>query len=215
VLVSLLLLVGLPFISYGSLRWTAGWVFVGITFAAKWFFGYYLKIRDPELVRRRKKIQQGTKGWDRVWLVIYMLTFLSILAIAGLDAGRYRWSVIPLPGMLIGGLSYIAAMLLTFWAMTVNTHFEGTVRIQTDRDHKVIETGPYRFVRHPGYIFLILTTMSIPALLGSQVAFLPAVVTAVLFIIRTALEDRTLQNELPGYVDYTKVVRYRLVPRLW
>jgi protein-S-isoprenylcysteine O-methyltransferase Ste14 len=111
---------------------------------------------------------------------------------------------------------YVFCVFLLTWAMAVNTHFEKTVRIQHDRGHRVIDSGPYRIVRHPGYLGAILGfTLAAPLLLGSWWSFVPAVAAVVCLIIRTSLEDRTLQNELDGYKDYAQNVRYRLLPGLW
>ena len=170
---------------------------------------------DPELVRRRLKIQKGTKSWDKVWLGFYLPAFFSLLAVAGLDSGRYQWSEAPLWGIWLGSVVYALSLAITFWAMATNTHFEGTVRIQTDRSHKVIDKGPYKNVRHPGYVAFILTGISIPALLASLYAYIPAAIVTILFVIRTALEDRTLKEELEGYRQYAHSVQYRLVPGIW
>jgi protein-S-isoprenylcysteine O-methyltransferase Ste14 len=99
--------------------------------------------------------------------------------------------------------------------MSVNRHFETTVRIQEDRGHEVVSTGPYGFMRHPGYLGGIVWMMSIPLILGSLYAFLPLTLYAILMILRTYLEDKTLHEELPGYPEYAERVRYRLIPRIW
>ncbi len=213
--VTAFVLLGLLFGAYGGFGWTAAWIFLALSTAAKTVFALSLKRKDPELVRRRQEIQAGTKGWDKVWLTLFSFSFLAMLAIAGLDAGRFHWSSVPLWGMALGGVGYLLSMLYTFSAMAANTHFEGTVRIQTDRNHKVVDNGPYGHIRHPGYAALIVTMLSIPALLGSLAAFIPAGAIAVLFVVRTVLEDRTLRAELSGYSEYTRTVRYRLIPGVW
>lgn len=212
---SVAVMIGLLFLAYGGVDWIAAWVFIGISVLAKLTFGTYLAKRDPELLRRRRRMQPGTKGWDKAWLGAFVPLFFAILALAGLDAGRYHWSSIPWPVMVAGGGAYIVSVGVTFWAMLTNTHFEGTVRIQRDRDHRVVDTGPYAYVRHPGYIALILTMLSLPVMLGSVIALIPASVVFILFVVRTVLEDRTLKRELAGYLEYTHAVRYRLIPGLW
>jgi protein-S-isoprenylcysteine O-methyltransferase Ste14 len=209
------LMVALLFVTYGSVDWTAAWIFIGLSTVAKAVFSRYLKKRDPELVRRRREVQAGTKGWDKVWLGLFALMFLAILAVSGLDAGRYHWSEMPWWVMALGGAGYVVSMIFTFFAMAANTHFEGTVRIQTDRNHKVVDQGPYRYIRHPGYAALIVTMLSIPAALGSVAGLVPAGLVVVMFVVRTALEDATLQRELAGYRQYADTVRYRLVPGVW
>ena len=135
--------------------------------------------------------------------------------IAGLDAGRFGWTHMPLWMNLLGALCMTAAFVFILWAMYVNTHFESTVRIQEDRDHQVCSSGPYRIVRHPGYAGAILASFGIPLLLGSAFAFVPAALMTVLFIMRTHQEDRTLQKELTGYRWYAQTTRFRLLPCIW
>ena len=117
---------------------------------------------------------------------------------------------------LIGAVLYVFFVVVITWAMAVNTHFEKTVRIQRDRHHRVIESGPYRIVRHPGYLATILgLVLPTPLLLGSWWAFIPTIWAMAFLILRTVLEDRTLRKELSGYEAYTRKVRYRLLPGLW
>ena len=108
-----------------------------------------------------------------------------------------------------------AGFVIVLWAMVANTHFESTVRIQEDRDHRVCSAGPNRIIRHPGYAGAILAVFGSPLLLGSGWALVPAVLTTILFIVRTFLEDRTLQRELVGYREYSEATRYRLLPYVW
>jgi protein-S-isoprenylcysteine O-methyltransferase Ste14 len=135
--------------------------------------------------------------------------------VAGLDAGRFKWSNLGIQYSVIGTVLYVAALILVQWAMLVNPFFETTVRIQKDRDQKVVTAGPYEFVRHPGYVGTILSNFAAPFIIGSAVTLIPAMITFLLFIIRAALEDRTLQNELGGYREYAQKVRYRLLPGVW
>ncbi|MFB0502895.1 MAG: isoprenylcysteine carboxylmethyltransferase family protein, partial [Candidatus Bathyarchaeia archaeon] len=112
------------------------------------------------------------------------------------------------------GLCIVSSVLIN-WAMIANPYFEPTVRIQRDRNHRVITTGPYKIIRHPGYLGGILWTLSISLIIGSLFAFIPAAAYLLLTVIRTSLEDKTLHDELNGYSEYAKRVRYRLLPRLW
>jgi protein-S-isoprenylcysteine O-methyltransferase Ste14 len=135
--------------------------------------------------------------------------------VAGLDQ-RYGWSSGIEPVAQIGAmLLVIAGHALVVWATGVNAYFSQVVRIQTERGHTVISSGPYRYVRHPGYVGGILVTLAAPLLLGSAWALIPGVLGALLLVVRTALEDRTLLQELAGYGEYAESVRYRLVPGLW
>jgi protein-S-isoprenylcysteine O-methyltransferase Ste14 len=106
-------------------------------------------------------------------------------------------------------------MALIWWVMATNTYLSEVVRIQEERGHRVIKDGPYQFIRHPMYFGVILAVLCVPLALGSWWSLIPAALIVILFIIRTALEDRTLQAELPEYKDYADVVRYRLFPGVW
>jgi protein-S-isoprenylcysteine O-methyltransferase Ste14 len=172
---------------------------------------------NPGLLIQRLKIRrEGSKTWDEVLMRVANLTAMLLMpAVAGLDVGRYRWSNLGLPYAIVGVVSLVVSSVLINWAMIENPYFEPTVRIQNDRDHHVVTTGPYAFVRHPGYISGILWLASVPLILGSLYAFAPFALYTVLMTLRTYLEDRTLQEELPGYTDYAERVKYRLFPGIW
>jgi protein-S-isoprenylcysteine O-methyltransferase Ste14 len=147
--------------------------------------------------------------------VFLLPTMLAIPIVAALDDGRYHWSHLPWWVCVLGYTLVIAGMAGVTWAEAVNKFVEPTVRIQTDRGHKVIDTGPYAIVRYPGYVSSFLAFIGMALALGSLLALIPAVVSCLLLVVRTALEDRTLQAELPGYKEYAQRVRYRLVPGVW
>lgn len=203
------------FYAAGRLDWGLGWAYLGLLFGGM-LFGYpYLQKKDPELMAHRGKIGEGTFGWDKIVLTCFALTFLGILITGALDE-RYGWSFMPAWLWLPGCALYLGFYLLILRCMTVNTHFEKTVRIQQDRNHKVIDTGPYRYVRHPGYLCLLFGyILNAPLLLGSWWAFVPAFLCALSILVRTALEDGTLRRELDGYEAYARRVPYRLVRGLW
>ncbi len=210
-----LLFISIWFWLAGGLNWFRGWAFIGLLIVGQTLSTVYIGRKDPELLRRRAQIGQGTKTWDLVLLTIFGLTYLAILIVAALDA-QHHWSKMTLWLWLIGAGLHVFFVVVITWAMAVNTHFEKTVRIQSDRHHRVIESGPYRIVRHPGYIAIILgLILATPLLLGSWWAFIPAILAMVCLIIRTILEDRTLRQELSGYEAYTKKVPYRLLPGFW
>lgn len=199
----------------GGLGWIEGWVYVGLVTLGRSASGLYLWIRDPELIRRRGEFGQGTKAWDKVCLSFFGLSYFGILMVAALDNGR-GWSAAPLWLVPVGAGLCVVDVVLVTWAMAVNRFFEKTVRIQTDRGHKVVDTGPYRFIRHPGYVATILGFIFAPPLmLRSWWAFVPAAAAVLSIVVRTALEDRTLRRELDGYAEYAGRVRYRLVPGIW
>ena len=160
-------------------------------------------------------MKKGTKPWDKLWFVFFTQAFIAIYVVAGFDTVRYEWSTMPLWLWLPGLAIWLPGNALFTWAMGVNPFFEKTVRIQTERGHHVIDTGPYRFVRHPGYLGFFGWCLSTPLLLGSWWSLLPALLSIAALAIRTLLEDRTLHEELTGYRDYASRVRYRLIPESW
>jgi len=172
---------------------------------------------NPELVVQRLKIKrEGSKSWDEILMRAINLTVLiPIPLVAGLDVGRFHWSELDFHYVALGLALLFASTVLLNWAMIVNPYFEPTVRIQKDRGHKVITSGPYRTVRHPGYLAGILYTLSFPLIVGSVFTFIPVTIYALLIGIRTLLEDGTLHEELNGYSEYAVRVRYRLIPWLW
>lgn len=169
-----------------------------------------------ELYNKRGGAQEGTKKWDYVFLLVYFLTTLVIVPlVAGLDVGRFQWSNLGFPFMIIGIIIYIFSFILVLWAMRVNQHFEGTVRIQKEREHKVISTGPYRIIRHPGYLGMILGAFVPSFIVGSMVSLIIVVIVVIAMIVRTSLEDKLLRAELDGYAEYAKKTKYRLFPGIW
>ncbi|UCH94122.1 MAG: isoprenylcysteine carboxylmethyltransferase family protein [Candidatus Aminicenantes bacterium] len=214
VIVTLVMIIVI-FLSAGRLNYWQGWVF-NILFII-FLIITITALRDkPELVTERLKPGEGMKQWDKKFYLLSTLLFLVIIVLSGLDAGRYQWSPqISLYVYIFSGVIYIMGQLIFLWAKYTNSFFSSVVRIQVERGHTVCQDGPYRFIRHPGYVGTILFTLASPLLLGSLWALIPAGITFIPIVIRTHLEDRTLQEELPGYVDYTKKVRYKLIPYLW
>jgi protein-S-isoprenylcysteine O-methyltransferase Ste14 len=215
--VVLVVLLGGPmFLAAGRLDWWAGWLFLGAYAGGGMVATVVVGCLNPEVIQARERRREGTKQWDRVLLRVYVLTILLAIIVAGLDAGRFGWSPPVPPVLQIGAVVLLeVSQSLSAWAAGVNAHFETTVRIQDDRRQQVCTSGPYRFVRHPGYLGYIVTWVSAPLIMGSWWALVPAGLSGVLFVVRTALEDRTLREELPGYAEYAQRVRYRLVPGVW
>ena len=203
------------FLPAGNWAWARGWLFFVVIVAASIVITLYLRRANPDVIAARVNRHEGTKGWDRLLLGILIPAIVSILPVAALDDGRFHWLPVPWWVCGIGYVLLIAGLAGMTWAESVNRFFEPTVRIQTDRGHKVIDTGPYALVRHPGYVAACLLFMGMPLALGSLWALIPAVLSCLLLVLRTIWEDRTLRNELVGYEEYTQRVRYRLVPGVW
>lgn len=192
------------------------WLAFGINIFGAFVVALLLWRFAPEVANQRASAGEGTKTWDKVILISYfLLTLIITPIIAGIDVGRFKWSQLG-TNYEIGGIAlYVTFYLLFYWAMLTNEHFEGTSRIQTDREHKVIMHGPYRFVRHPGYSAMVLHAFAFPFIIGSLFSLIPGVVTIILIFVRTFLEDQMLLTELEGYSEYTKKTKYRLLPRIW
>jgi protein-S-isoprenylcysteine O-methyltransferase Ste14 len=199
----------------GRIDWWPAWAV-----AAVWLFWFsaediVILRTNPDLLSERMTPPEAAKHWDRTILSVIRILELARYIIAGLDQ-RYSWTLdFPLAAQWIALVGCCLCMALYVWAMASNTFFSQVVRIQTDRGHAVATGGPYHYVRHPSYVSMILFELALSTLLASWWAILAGGLCAILFILRTALEDRTLQNELPGYRDYAQHVRYRLVPGIW
>ena len=210
--------VALFFISAGHINIVRAWLYLVVSFIGI-FGGIALVSKfDPELINERGlwKKKKDTQGWDKIIIRVYLIFgFYLPPVIAGLDVGRFRWSNLGVHFSIVGSVLFILGAVLIHWAMLVNRHFETTVRIQTDRGQRVITAGPYRIVRHPGYVGAIIWGISTPLILGSLYGLIPAGIAVIIMIIRTSLEDKLLRRELNGYVEYTRRVRYRLLPGIW
>jgi protein-S-isoprenylcysteine O-methyltransferase Ste14 len=171
---------------------------------------------NPSVVQsRQESIRKDTKAFDRFFLRSFLLLIIIFPIVAGFDAVRFHWSGFPYWTVYLGIALFAPSAVLITWTLAMNPHAETSVRIQSDRGHSVIHSGPYRFVRHPMYVGLILLYMSMSFILGSVATFWVATAITILVLWRTALEDRTLRRELPGYENYTSMTRYRLMPGIW
>jgi protein-S-isoprenylcysteine O-methyltransferase Ste14 len=203
------------FLAAGRLTWTWAWVYLGICLVSVAINGAFLLRTSPETIAERGR-PQATQDWDKVVGGLWaLLLYLALPLVAGLDL-RFGWTRALGAAWHVAGAVLLAAGLgLGGWAMVANAYFSTAVRIQSDRGQTVCRTGPYRFVRHPGYVGFILQSLGTPLLLGSLWALIPGLTAAALMVIRTSLEDRMLQDELPGYREYTHQVRHRLLPGVW
>jgi protein-S-isoprenylcysteine O-methyltransferase Ste14 len=208
-------LLALIFLPAGSITWRPGWAFLAVLVAAFTVSGVVIARVNPIIFRARSRFQPGTKAWDKALLAVILPAMAAILPVGALDAGRLHTSHVS--GWLVasGYIAVIAAIAGTAWAQAVNPFFEPGVRIQAERHQHVIDAGPYRLVRHPGYTSALLLFAGMALALGSLWALVPAAVAGGFLAWRTALEDRLLQAELTGYADYANRVRWRLVPGVW
>ncbi|MBK5300887.1 MULTISPECIES: methyltransferase family protein [Gammaproteobacteria] len=210
-----LALLVLIFLPAGTIAWRPGWVLLIVLILALGASGLVLAWVNPVIFRARSRIQPGTKSWDKALLALILPTMTAVLPVAAIDAGRFHWSAVPAWLVLGGYIAVLAGIAVTGWAQAVNPFFEPGVRIQVERHQRVIDRGPYRFVRHPGYIAALFLFFGMALALGSFWALVPAALASALLVLRTALEDQLLRSELAGYDDYTRRVRWRLVPDLW
>ncbi len=201
-------------VASGRLGWPEAWIFMGISLAGVSINGLWSMRHNPEMLNERGRIGENAKSWDKVIGLVYTVLLFAIYILAGLDE-RSGWSTAPVWVEVLGAVTYALSLALTFWVMTSNTFLSTFVRIQDDRGHTTVTGGPYRFVRHPMYVGILLMSIGMPLLLGSWWALLPGLLNIGLFFVRTALEDKTLQAELPGYKEYARRVRYRLIPGVW
>lgn len=205
------------FLSSGQWGWRMAWAYLGLFVLSQVIVGIFLVPKNPELVAERTQLKASPEAqWDRplvgtatVWGPVTMLI------VAGLDQ-RWGWST-QVPEAIQYSALGIAALgsLLTIWAMVSNRFFYGRVRIEKERGHAVASSGPYQSIRHPGYAGAIIFNLALPLLFDSLWAFIPSMVIILVLVLRTALEDRMLINQLDGYQDYVQQVRHRLLPGIW
>jgi protein-S-isoprenylcysteine O-methyltransferase Ste14 len=212
VVITYLILASILFISSGRLNWIWAWAYLGLSLG---ILVINVVILPAELVAERGQPRDNVKRWDRMLTTLAGVPMLGAPIVAGLDE-RFGWSPRLVPAIhLVGLTSFVLGQGLFSWAMASNKYFSTCVRIQMDRGHTVATSGPYRYARHPGYTGYIVSSLGMSLALGSLWAVIPAGLITCLLIVRTALEDRTLQDELPGYKEYAQRVRYRLLPGIW
>lgn len=214
----LIVLPMLPMIISGVWDWWEAWAYVIVSFVG-FILSRWLAIRrHPDILVERSRsmeLLQHARPWDKFLAPAMALGSVFILVVAGFDK-RNSWSTpFSTAANLVALFLIILAYALGTWALLENKFFSGVVRIQDDRGHRVVTTGPYRFVRHPGYAGTLLVYLMMPILYDSAWAFIPAILLLIVVVIRTSLEDKTLQAELPGYREFTKKTRYRLIPVIW
>lgn len=203
------------FLPAGTLAWRQAWIFLAVSAATTLIALLALARLNPEIFAARRRIQAGTKQWDYILLALMFVAMCAIFLVAGLDAKRFHWSTPPAWTVWLGYGLYLCGSALFTSAQAVNKFFEPGARIQSDRSHHVIDRGPYRIVRHPGYVGACCIFIGTALALGSLWALVPAGCSCLLLVIRTKAEDRMLQTELRGYLDYAQRVRFRWLPGFW
>jgi protein-S-isoprenylcysteine O-methyltransferase Ste14 len=204
------------FCGAGRFNWKRGWVCAAVYVLAMMAMGALVHRFNPGLLQARAKgMRKNTQSFDKVFTTIFFpLTFVQVF-VAGLDAARFRWIAMPDWTIFPGIPLFLAAVAMVCWTMMANPFAETTVRIQTERDHRVVSAGPYRVVRHPMYVGSLLMYPATALMLGSGLAMAIALLMDILFVWRTGREDRFLQSQLPGYRQYAARTRYRLCPGVW
>lgn len=200
----------------GRPGWLRAWLYTAVFTAVLVWIGVRLQRLNPDLLAERSRMHPETKAWDKVLAPAVGAIGPPVMwAAAALDVRMHWPPAVPVWGSAIALSVGLAGALLVCWALLSNPFFTSTVRIQRERGHTVVDRGPYAFVRHPGYTGSLLVTLASPIALGSRLALIPAGIIAVLLLIRTVLEDRTLRMELEGYNEYARRVPFRLIPGLW
>ena len=202
----------------GDLGWWQAWLYSLLIVATGIGGRMWAEQRHPGLMAERQNIEniRNAKAWDKVLAPLMAVSVgFPMVIVSGLDH-RYNWSPeFPLWLIIIGFILISLGYAFAAWALAENRFFSSVVRIQMDRGHVVCDSGPYRFVRHPGYAGNIPPLFGIALALGSVWTLIPAAVASIITVIRTVLEDQTLQEELPGYRDYARRVRFRLIPGIY
>jgi protein-S-isoprenylcysteine O-methyltransferase Ste14 len=212
-----LLFAVLLFGAAGTLCWPAAWAYLAVFFGGGTWAALVLLRRDPALLAERMKspFQSGQPFWDKIFLLSMIVGWCAWLVLIGLDAVRFRWSAMPVWLQWAGG----ALLLLSFWMIArvflANTFLAPVVRIQTERAHRVISTGPYAIVRHPLYAAALVFLPANALVLGSWWGVAASLVLAGGIVYRTVMEERELMRGLDGYPQYAARVRYRLIPGVW
>ena len=212
----LMLLVLALFLPAGTLTWRAGWIYLVL------FFGFFVSVsiwlfkHNPGLLQERMSLRRSDqKDWDKVLFPVLMLLPFAWLTFISFDAVRFHWSAVPVWLQIIGTAILLGSFALFFLTFRENSYLSTVVRIQKDRGHTVVSTGPYRYVRHPMYAGFLLFMVGTPLVLGSLYGVLLGLIFMFILARRAILEEQTLQKELNGYADYMTQVQYRLIPFVW
>jgi protein-S-isoprenylcysteine O-methyltransferase Ste14 len=205
----------LLFLLAGKIDWVWGWVYIGLWLLTIMGMALIIERSNPGHIASRAEKPKYTAKWDETLIRVYTVSSYAVLVVAALDAGRFEWTRMALWLHLLGVGVGVLAFGLNTWAMSCNKFTKTHAAIQKDEDHQVVKDGPYAHIRHPMYTASLFMWLGIPLVLGSVWSLLPAGLSAALMVVRTVMEDRMLQAELPGYREYTQEVRFRLIPGVW
>jgi protein-S-isoprenylcysteine O-methyltransferase Ste14 len=204
------------FLPAATIAWSAGWVFMALFFSFFLGINLWLFRHNPGLLEERLRLSSSDqKGWDKVFFPILLAIPFAWLIFISLDAARFHWSPIPVWLEVVGGVILLCSFYLLFLTFRENSYLSTVVRIQQDRGHQVVSTGPYHYVRHPMYSGITLFAIGTPLLLGAWYGVPFGLIFAVVLARRAVMEEQTLRKELPGYAAYMSEVKYRLIPAIW
>lgn len=204
------------FVPAGNIAWANGWIYLAVFLGFFLGNGIWLLRHNPGLLEERMhSTTADQKGWDKLLFPLIRLVPFVQLIVTSLDAGRYHWSPIPVWLQVVGGIALLLSFYLFFVTFRENSYLSQVVRIQEERGHRVVSTGPYSYVRHPMYAGLVIFVVGTPLLLGSWYGVLLGLPLVVTLMWRAVLEERTLRDELHGYREYMAQVKYRLIPHVW
>lgn len=202
------------FLPAGTIFWLQGWIYIALLIVFSTSYIMYLKKNDLGLLKARTE-SKATESWDKIVTGFASVFFLAMFIVPGFDAVRFQWSTVPFYINLIGFAGMVLSLILFFMVSRENSYLSRVVEIQEKRGHKVITTGPYRIVRHPMYLAIILLFLSQCLALGSLYSLIPLVGLIVTIVIRTILEDKLLHEQLEGYKEYAQKTRYKIIPGIW
>jgi protein-S-isoprenylcysteine O-methyltransferase Ste14 len=210
-------MIGLLFIPAGTVGWLAGWVFIAIFFSFNLLVVRMLARNDPELLEERMSspIQKDQPLWDKVLVSVFLPLYVGWSILMALDAVRFGWSEVPVWLQVLGALGLLLSFYVVYLTFRENAYLATVAKLQKERGQSVVSTGPYQYVRHPMYSGMLIFFPATALLLGSWWGLLVSPVLMTLLVVRTILEDRMLKRGLEGYTEYTRTVKYRLIPRIW
>jgi protein-S-isoprenylcysteine O-methyltransferase Ste14 len=208
---------GFLFGAAGTLSWPPAWAFLGVVSVAGVLIARLVLREDPALLRERRRwpVRRASLPWDGIFVVIFTVLFPGWSALMGLDAVRFDWSWMPDWLQIIGGIGVATALSFVYRVFEENAFLARIMRVRTDLNQKLISTGPYAVIRHPFYAAVLFFCASTSLMLGSWVGLGGVLLLAACLAVRVAMEDRQLRTKIEGYADYTRRVRYRLLPGVW